>query len=293
MQIKTTGLRKVGKVLLWVLVGFLLLKGALGILDNKSQGELTKTIDDYRTAAEQRETARSGAAAFAANFIYEYYTFDGQANSDYADRARKYLAGSLELQKPAGSGIATEVLSANAVKISFASENRMDVDVSVKVRYTSLTDGAIQSKNLKIRVPVGYKDGRYAVDAFPMFIPDEDAADIMQAEGYSGTEVSQAEKEEIKKVLESFLKTYYEGNDQEVSYYVSDRSKIEHGLNGAVTFSKLNTISAYYLAESKEYLVNATLTVNDSGEEIRQSMYLYLTKGEKKYYVNKISTRIK
>jgi len=293
MQIKTTGVRTIGKVLLWILVIFLLFKGAVSILDNKSLSEMVKSIETYRIAAEQRDEARSGAAAFAVNFIYEYYSFDGAANSDYQDRTGAYLAGSLDIQKPAGSGIATEVLSANAVKISFASKNRMDVDISAKIRYTSLTGGAILSKNLKIRVPVGYQDGKYAVDASPMLIPKEDAADIMQAEGYSGTEISSAEKDEIKQVLESFFKTYYEGSDQEVSYYVSDQSKIKHGLNGAVTFNKLNTISAYYLAESKEYLVSATLTVNDNGEEIRQNMYLYLIKGEDKYYINQISTRVK
>ena len=296
MQITTTGLRKVGKVLLWVLVCFLLLKGALGILDNKSQDELVKTIDGYKTAAEQRDAARSGAAAFAENFVYEYYSFDGHTNSEYADKLSRYLAKSMDIAKPVGSGTATEVLSAKTVKISFASEDRLDVDVSTKVRYTgdvNSSGGAISDKDLNIRVPVAYKDGKYAVDAMPIFIPNEDAADIEGAEGYGGTEVSQNEEKEIKQVLESFLKTYYEGSDQEVSYYVSDKSKIDHGLSGAFTFNGVKRISAYYLKGSNEYLVDAAVSVIDGGQEIEQDMYIYLTKGDSKYFINEITTRVK
>ena len=89
MKIKTTGLQRIGKVVLWALVVFLLLKGVASILDNKSQEELQQTIDAYRTAAEQRETVRAGAAAFAENFVYEYYSFDGRSNQDYTARVGK------------------------------------------------------------------------------------------------------------------------------------------------------------------------------------------------------------
>ncbi|MDD4564944.1 MAG: conjugal transfer protein [Eubacteriales bacterium] len=299
MTIKTTGLRTVGKVLLWVLVIFLLFRGVVSILDNKSQGDLTKIIDDYKYAAEQREAARSGAAAFAENFIYEYYSFDGRSNSDYADRISRYLADTLNIPKPMGGGAATEVLSAKTVKINILeSDDKMDVDVSVKVRYSAVnvSEGAISDKDINIRVPVAYKDGKYAVDAMPLFIPAEDAADIARATEYSGTGVSQKEEKEIKQILESFFKTYYEGSDQEVTYYLSDQSEIDHGLNGVVIFSGVKRISAYYLEgsdEYDEYLVNAVVSVADNGQAIDQEMYLYLTKTESKYYINEITTRIK
>lgn len=296
ISIKTTGLRKIGKVLLWTLVIFLLFKGVVSILDNRDQDEMLKTIDDYRSAAEQRETARSGAAAFAENFVYEYYSFDGQSGTDYTDRIGKYLAGSVNISKPMGSGVATEVLSAKTTKISFDREDRMDVDVSVKVRYTAIenaTGGAIQDKDLYIRVPVAYKDGKYAVDAAPIFIPKEDAADVEGAEPYTGTEVSQEEKQKIRQALESFLATYYEGNDQEVSYYISKDSPIKHGLSGAFIFGSIKRMSAYELSEEGKYLVDTAVTVTDNGREIEQNMYIYLSKEGDKIYIDQITARVK
>ena len=295
MKIKTTGFRKIGKILLWALVFFLIFRGAVSILNNRSQEELVKTIDDYRYAVEQRETARSGAAAFAENFVYAYYSFDDHSNSGYTDQVSRYLANAMDVPKPAGSGIATEVLSSKTIKITFVGKNRMDVDVSAKVRYTGVnaSGSAIQDKNLNVRVPIAYKDGKYAVDAMPMFIPDEEAADVLRAEGYGGTEVSQKEEKEIKEVLESFLKTYYEGTDQEVSYYLSARSKIDHGLRGAFSFCGVKRITAYYLEDSEEYLVDAAVSVSDNGQEIEQDIYFYLTKNKNKYYINEISTRVK
>jgi hypothetical protein len=296
MAIKTTGFRKIGKVILWTLVIFLLFKGVVSILDNRDQDEMLKTIDDYRSAAEQREAARSGAAAFAENFVYEYYSFDGQSNNDYTDRIGRYLAGSVIISKPMGTNTATEVLSAKTTKISFAGQDRIDVDVSAKVRYTAVentTGGALQDKDLNIRVPVAYKDGKYAVDAAPIFIPKEDAADVEGAETYTGTEVSQAEKQELRQVLESFLATYYEGSDQEVFYYISKDSPIKHGLNGAFAFSGIKRMSAYELSEEGKYLVDTAVAVLDNGQEIEQNMYIYLSKEGDKIYINQITTRVK
>lgn len=296
MTIKTTGLRKIGKVILWTFVIFLLFRGVVSILDNKSQDEMMKAIDDYRSAAEQREAARSGAAAFAENFVYEYYSFDEQQNTEYTNRIGKYLAGAVNISAPVGNSAAMEVLSAKTTKISFASDKRMDVDVSAKVRYTAVSDttgGAIQDKDLLVRVPVAYKDGRYAVDAAPIFIPEEDAAVVEGAEVYTGTEASQGEKQELRQVLESFLKTYYEGSDQDVSYYVSENSTVKHGLDGAFIYEGIKRMSAYSLEENGKSLANVAVTVNDNGMEIEQDMYIYLSKKDGKTYIDQIVTRVK
>ena len=296
MTIKTTGLRKIGKVILWTFVIFLLFKGVVSILDNKSQAQMLKAIDDYRSAAEQREAARSGAAAFAENFVYEYYSFDGRQNTEYANRIGTYLASAVNISAPVGNSAAMEVLSTKTTKIGFVGETRMDVDVSAKVRYIAAADtsgGAIQDKDLLIRVPVAYKDGRYAIDAAPLFIPKEDAAVVEGAKVYTGTEASQVQKQELRQVLESFLKTYYEGSDQDVSYYVSENSTVKHGLDGAFTYGGIKRMSAYLLEENGKYLANVAVTVTDNGIEIEQDMYIYLSKESGKIYIDEISTRVK
>lgn len=298
MRIKTTGLRRIGKVLLWTLVVFLIFKGVGSILDNRGQDELTKVIEDYRSAVEQREAMRSGAASFAENFVYDYYSFDGRSNQNYIQRVGKYLASSMTIPKPMGSGVSVTVLSAKTTKISFEADTRMDVDVSVKVRYSGSEDVtlsgsaiSIEDKDLNIRVPVAWKNEKYAVDAMPLLVPAEDAAEVARAPGYSGTEVSTKEKEEIKQMVESFFKTYCEGSDQEVSYYLTSDSEIKHGLNGAVAFSNLKWVTAYYLETENEYLAGASITVKDNGQDISQEMYLTLIKQGSKYYIQKISAR--
>ncbi|MDF3003067.1 MAG: Conjugative transposon protein TcpC, partial [Bacillota bacterium] len=134
--------------------------------------------------------------------------------------------------------------------------------------------------------------GRFAVDASPIFVPQEDAADVEGTEAYNGLEVSQQEKAELSQVLESFLKTYYGGSDQEVSYYVSEDSSIKHGLKADFTFTSLKRMTAY-TEDTGKYLVNAVVSVNDNGQEIEQNMYIYLSKAGDKIYIEQITTRVR
>lgn len=297
MKIKTTGLRKIGKVTLWVLVVFLILCGIKTVLSQSSEGKLQSMLSKSQTSAQLREKTKIGATAFAESFIYDYYTFSGQLNSNYSDRVKSYLAKGLEVKNPSAGETAAETISARTINVKFDSKDvtRLDVDILAKIKYTQLMGekaGTNSESNIYIRVPVATQNGdRFAIESLPMIIPSYDKAAAENAEGYSIAEVDRDTKDEIQVVLESFFKAYYEGTDNEVSYYVSGDSNIKKSLAGLITFNKIDQISVVMDEQNGGYLSDVLLTVTDHGQPLQQRLFLKLEKEKGKYYIQKISTR--
>lgn len=300
-KIKTTGLRTAGKIILWALVIFLILCGTKSILSASNEDQLKEIIRDYQESTQLREETRTGATAFAESFIYEYYTYTGQLNSDYAERVGAYFASGVDIKNVNATATAAETVSAQTVNISFISDTQMDVDIWAKVKYTSLmgeSAGKITEQDVYLRVPVIAenmklgKGGNYAVGSLPMIIPSYEKAKVENFKGYPGTEIPKESKDEIKIVLESFFKAYYEGTDSEVSYYVTDSSNIKKSLSGMFVFHRIEQMSIVQdkSISTSEYLAEVDLTVLDHGQPIAQRMFLTIEKVKKKYYIKKIAT---
>lgn len=299
-KIKTTTLRNVGKVVLWVLVAFLILCGIKTIISQSKESQLEGMITKYQESEEMREKTKIGATAFAESFVYEYYTFTGELNSDYMDRVGRYLAKGLDVKNPNAGGTAAETISAQTLNVTFEGEDQLqlDVDILAKVKYTPKTGssaGITICKDLYLKVPVvaskKSKEGSYAIESLPMMIPAYDKAEAASVEGYAGTEIDKAAKDEIKIVLESFFKAYYEGSDSEVSYYTSEDSNVKKSISGDLSFSKIDRISATLDEASGEFLSDVVLTIVDHGQPLQQRIFLRLEKEKDKYYIEKMSTR--
>lgn len=291
--VKTDTLMKVGRIVLWAVILFLLLRGVISLLQPRSDVIVQEMISAYQEDAERRERVQIGAAAFAESFANEYYTCLGSYDKDYAKRLKPYLAKNNDIKAPLGSAYATTVRSSKAQKIIYIDELNYDVDVHLKVDYKPIAEGTdAKTKEVYIRVPVSADDkGNYAVTSMPMYVPVETAANISNVSTYSGTSVESAEKQSIKETLSSFFPVYFGGSANEISYYVTADSNIKKTAAGMVEFKNINSVVVVRDSETGDFLVDAELTVSDDGTDMKQRIFLRMIYEKKHYYVKEINTR--
>ncbi len=291
--IKTDSVMKIGRILLWAVILFLLLKGIAGILAPNSEEVLEKKIIDYRAEAELRENIQVKATAFAENFAYEYYTFSGKYNSDYEQRLKRYLAKNLEIRSPSSGPYSTSVSFATAENIHYKTEKDFDVDVHLQVEYTPLEEGLVkQQKDIYIRVPLqADKKEEYAVTSLPVYIPKTEAAKLTAVDTYKGLQVETSEVNKIKETLNSFLTVYYSGTTNEITYYLTADSDITAAASGMVEYQRLDYATVCQEEGTREYLVDAKYTVTDNGQVMQQRVFIRLQYAKKHYYIKSINTR--
>lgn len=299
-RIKTTYLRNFGKILLWILVIFLLFCGVKSILSQGEDDVLENMISDYQSESKIIEQTKIGGSAFAESFVYEYFTYNGQLNSDYLDRVNRYVASGVDIKNPNSGVTEAEAISAQTINVHFINEKQMDIDILSKIRYTALggaSPGEVSEQDIYLRVPViaenvkKGKGGNYAIGSLPMIIPSNEKAEARSISGYAGTEVNKDYKDELKVVLESFFKTYYEGTESEISYYVSEGANIKNSLASAFIFEKINQISATTDEKTGEVLVETKISIIDHGQPIDQRLFLRVEEIKDKFYIKMISTR--
>ncbi len=291
--IKTDRIMKIGRIILWAVILFLLVRGIASILAPKDVVKLEQIVTEYRADSTQREAVQIGAAAFAEDFAYEYYTFSGKFNSDYEQRVKRYLAKNLDIKSPVAGIYQTSVILSSAKEITYESEVDFDVDLHLQVVYMPLIEGGEKSqKDIYIRVPITTdKKGNYAVTSLPIYIPQVKAAKISSVDTYKGVQVENKEVKKIKETLESFFTAYYDGTSNEISYYLTPDSNIKEVAAGMVNFEKLDYATVSKDEVTNEYLVDTTLTVLDNNQPMKQRLFLRAVYSKKHYYIKSINTR--
>lgn len=291
--IKTDKIMKIGRIILWAVILFLLVRGIASILSPGDEVRLEQIVTNYQADAKLRESVQVEAATFAEDFAYEYYTFSGKFNSDYEKRVKRYLAKNLDIKSPAAGIYKTNVIIASAKQINYESDVDFDVDVHLQVTYIPISDGVEPSqKDIYVRVPITTdKKGNYAVTSLPIYIPQVKPANIRAADTYKGVQVETKEIQKIKETLNSFFTAYYSGTSTEISYYLTPDSEIKDVVAGMVTFQKLDYATVSKDEETNEYLVDTTLTVLDNKQPIKQRVFLRVVYSKKQYYIKLINTR--
>lgn len=292
-KIKTDGLMKGGRIILWTVIIFLLLRGIFSIISPGGEVRMERIVDNYRADAKLREAVQVEAAAFAEDFAYEYYTFSGEMNSDYQQRLADYLADNLEIKNPVSGNVSAEVVNASVTRIKYISDMDFDIDVHLTVIYTPRTEGGAKTqKDIYLRIPVSKdSNSRYAVTSYPSYIPKVPTGKIKEVNSYAGNPVPSSQLQRIKDTLNSFFKAYYSGTKTEISYYLSGSNEVANGIGGKVEFDKIQYILVYKDESTGDYLADTSITVVDNGQQMQQRLFLRLQYSKNRYYIKNISTR--
>lgn len=278
-------MRKVGMIFLWIILTFIFLRGVIAIFTSISPSDQKRMLDEYTTSLQSEENIRTEVTAFAESFVRDYFTYDGASKEAYEMRLADYMASGLLISAPENIVMTTNYVS--AIGVNFESENDIDVDITATVNYTDST------KNVIVRVPIEVdKNGKLAIVNLPQFIPKSDKSDAIAAyqKNLPGREVTKEELSDIQTNLESFFKTYFEGNRNELSYYVTKDFPYENGLEGTVKFATISTLRVSFDDSTSKYYAVANLDVIDNERTIEQTVYLTLKKTDR-FYVEDIATR--
>lgn len=303
LKLKSTVPQKIGKILLWTLVVFLLFRGIGSIFKQDETVTAQTLIDSYEKDSEAKKTIEFQGKAFAESFCLEYLTLNGRDTEGYLKSLKDYMQKGIEMDMNILADVKTEAFSADGYKLTWTSDSTFTVDVRARVKYFNVESSSsdqstvqktelmkdYQIKNVCLRIPVLEKDGHFQITGYPVFIPSEDKANV-ETKPYSGKEASEGTKEVISSVMESFFKIYYTGNSGEISYYMLDSTKPLKGLEGRYEFVSLDEITVYQNTE-KSYYVIVKLSIKDStnGVTVPQQYKIDLVRKEDKYYIDKMN----
>lgn len=286
-EIQTTKLQKTARVILWIFICFLIIRGIASIVRPSQQkkiiADVTKTVEENSKSI----AVINEASSFAESFAIEYLTYNENQLEDYRKRLSNYMVQNTLVMLPSQLVSSVEALSAIAISSKEYSENSLDIDVKVKIKYSKKN----LLKDIYLRVPVGVKDGKYIVEDSPFYIAKPQLANI-ETKLYDGNLVEAAVYSTISDMLTNFFKVYFQGNSTEIKYYLSDTNNKIEGLGGVFKFKSIDNLNVYDKKEDK-YLGIVTISLIDSeiGQEIRQKVRVELVKKDNRYYIENLDVR--
>ncbi len=278
-------IRKIGMILVWIILIFIFLRGIIAIFTSVSPSEQKRTFDEYINTLNLEENLKGEASTFAENFVKNYFTYDGKNKDNYDSRMANFTATGLIITAP--EDVETTVNYISSTSVNFLSEEAVDVDVIVEVKYSD------NIKLFKITVPIEIdSNGKMAVVNYPQFIPNEDKSEEISAyqKTLPGRDINKDELSEIQTNLESFFKTYFEGNDNELSYYVTKSFPYKQGLRGLIQFNSITALRVSFDENNDRFYAVANLEIVDNGRHLEQVCYLELIETDR-FYIDNISTR--
>lgn len=298
-KIKKTTFQKIGKIILWTLVVFLLLRGIGSVFKPDTATKAQNMINEFKKNEERKEELNFKVSSFAQNFVMEYLTYDSLSNEDYNKRIKDYIPSYLNSLGMNISGH-SKALYASAINIDWVSDDQVNVDILANVKYKINELGENQEsiqreieEDTYIRVPVGMKDKSFVVEDYPIFISKPSKA-ALSYKNISGKRMDTEESKNVSQMLENFYRAYYEGNIGEIDYYILDSNKKVAGLNGRYKFERLDsTVVLINENEENNYLALVELSVSDiNNQSIKQRFNLDIVKKDGRYYIKDFDTRI-
>lgn len=285
-KIKSLVPKKAMRIILWVILGILMLRGVVGLIKPDQSSELYKNLKDELVLFENQNKLQEEANSFAEGFIREFLNFKQGSGEEYKNRITKYM--SLQALSSVNTTLVSDllVLDATTIKSTSYEANKYNVDVRAKVQYaTGIT------KDLFLRVPVAANNGLFTIEDVPLFIAEPGKAEV-ESEQISGTTVDTNITNNIKDTLDKFLRVYAEGQAGEITYYLSDANIELKSLNGNLKFKGISELNVYSTSENKFMaIVKFSLEDQEIKQEMKQVARLSLVFKESKYYIEKFDTR--
>ena len=299
---KNTGM-KILRIILWVMLVFIFLRGIVSIFRPDTKDEVTAMITDFKENYNQFTNQNSELMSFAQNFTKEYLTYTARGETEYKNRLKPYVSsGLLNSTKINDCSADAEAVYVEAYKIEAYSDCQADVYVLADLEYSNRIledDGQtyttqITKDQVILSVPVYYKNGKYIVEDVPLMVTDTVKMDDYTAEVYSGTSLSDEIQKEVSLSVDNFLKAYCEQDESVIDYYLgskADKTKFI-GLHGRFSYLGIDNIHCYQeTGADMVCLVEFRIQDEINGVKMLQKINLSISKSGGKFYINNINTR--
>ena len=299
---KNTGM-KVLRVLFWIILIFIFIRGVASIFKTDTQKEAEQLIQDFKDQYNDYTSENAEIMAFAQNFTKEYLTYENRKEEEYKSRLKPYVASGLLTGSLVDCTADAEAGYVQAYRIEDYTEEQKDVYVFAEVCYTGRSlneDGQTyttrETKNtVTLRVPVYVKAGSYIIEDLPLMVEDESIyVPEYKTEPYYGNAVSDEKASAIKTSVENFLKAYFEQDESVINYYLGsdcDKQKFT-GLNGRFSFENIEKISCYQDTHNNIVCI-VEFKIKDAENNVKmlQKINLSMTESGGKFYIQDINLR--
>lgn len=289
-KIKYDGGMKAMRIILWVMLSFIFLRGVVSILRPTDQKQVESTIDNFRREFAEFKGDNEEIMAFAQNFAKEYLTYHEEGEEDYRNRIRPYVAERLYHMQDIISfrGSATAIY-VEAYRKEQYSSGQYDVYVLAEVDY-----GSYQDKTT-LRVPVYTEGGAYIIESIPMVVSDSLLLAHYTQKEHIGTQIPDSELVSLQVSLNNFFKAYYEERADIIEYYLSkkaDRTRMM-GLYGRYDFVELVSLKGYREEGDSKITGIVTLKLKDRNNEniLLQELNITVVNSDGRYYIEEMNTK--
>ena len=275
--------RRIGVYAFWsIFVGMFLFLGLL-LLSNGSDDSDKKEDILYDKVASQEATV------FAQNFIRAYFQWE---RTDEGIVARQQaLAPYLVKGVDVNAGLVTKGIQWNSTYVSSQIRDVAIIEpgigqITFQVK-SNLSNGT-EEKVLEqfMVVPIAYDGESFGVYELPKYTDIANQTTVKAVTDKRLKTASTDETNEVKAFVETFFKTYVEGEYEQLRYLLVKDSDIT-GLNAKYTFKEMNEIEVLkneaetgFIANVKVAIVNPETTV-----ETLMSYQLSINKSEDKFVV--------
>lgn len=287
-KVKSLLPKKIARIILWILLGFIMLRGIVSIARPSKDTDIYENLKKELEISQKQISINYEANSFAEGFVREFLDFKQGKNQEYKNNLSKYMGTNASTRISNSINSNVTVVETRAIKNNIISNNKFDIDVRAKVLYTTGV-----SKDIFLRVPVTTDGEKYLVEDLPLFIPEPSAADIKTKDiTYNSAEGNISEG--IKDMLNNFLRVYAEGQQGEIAYYLSDSNNKLGSLNGNFKFKDISELNVYLTEKTDQYVavVNFNLEDQESKQEIKQRARFNIVFKDNKYYIEKFETRV-
>ncbi|MEN8906291.1 MAG: conjugal transfer protein [Clostridiales bacterium] len=286
IRLKTFG--NIALVILWTCLIFIFIKGTISIA--KPVEVNIKDID-----SEQKESSKklieSRAIAFAENFTREYMTYLGD-DEDYIKRLKEFVSNDLTMEN--SRLFSTSYV--NSTKTNWIDEETILVDCTV-IGFYQNKENIIQNPDIlkteeiyHIRTAVNIIDNKFLITEYPTLISSPKKATLdNKTQNEDLEEIDKKDREQIEKVVKSFLIAYYEGKNTEIDYFVDDLKINEKPKS--FKFKELKDLSIY-MDNEITFHAKTSYYVGKNEDKLLQNMEFRLKVKDNKFIILKYDTKI-
>lgn len=275
--------RRIGVYTFWTLfIGMFLFLALLILANANGKSDEVEQIEENKVTSQE-------AVAFAQNFIEEYFTWNATNQGIVArqEKLKRYLATGLD----ANAGLVVDGLTWNSTYVSSQVRDVQAIDEGIgQITFyveSKITKGDQEKVYEKyLVVPIAYNGDTFGVYELPKYTYVEERTTVKSVSNKRLKSVTSDETTAVKSFVNTFFKTYADGETEQLNYLLSKAGSIE-GLNGTFSFEDMNQVDVYKDEENNTLIAFVEVTFADPVTEIRTKSNYQLTmkKNADKYAV--------
>ena len=251
---RTTGdlLRRVGRIVLWVALAFVLVRGVASILTEPTD----RNAASAPAASAERGFPDAEADAFAVSFTRAYLTFAPGHQEWVAAALRPYLSDGL--REDAGLQVPEEGRPQIVEEATVARRRSIDERRALITVAATVSNKVVTTRYLTVPVARDAAGG-LAVYDYPSIVPPPPRANVDEPES---EDLSGAEEERIEALLERFFPVFFAGRTEQLDYFLPPHTTMR-GLPEDYRFVNLVSVAQTGGARGRHRTVLAQVEVLD------------------------------